>query len=128
MILVGRFTDWWAYLVAPIAAGALAVTLYDRGAARGPPSRLTACYAAPRSRYREPRQARGGRKELAMTPHEGDELPDWRHPAACRDRILSCSSPGHGRSRPAPGRAGQAGLRALLARVAVPGLRALPRP
>lgn len=30
MVLVGRFTDWWAYLVSPLAAGALAVTLYDR--------------------------------------------------------------------------------------------------
>lgn len=30
MILAGRFTDWWAYLVAPLAAGALAATLYDR--------------------------------------------------------------------------------------------------
>jgi MIP family channel proteins len=30
MILVGRFTDWWAYLTAPLVAGALAVTLYDR--------------------------------------------------------------------------------------------------
>jgi MIP family channel proteins len=30
MILVGRFTDWWAYLIAPLAAGALSVTLYDR--------------------------------------------------------------------------------------------------
>ena len=30
MILAGRFTDWWAYLIAPIIAAALAVTLYDR--------------------------------------------------------------------------------------------------
>ena len=30
MILVGRFTDWWAYLAAPVVAGVLAVTLYDR--------------------------------------------------------------------------------------------------
>jgi MIP family channel proteins len=30
MILVGRFTDWWAYLAAPVLAGTLAVTLYDR--------------------------------------------------------------------------------------------------
>jgi hypothetical protein len=30
MILAGRFTDWWAYLTAPLLAGAVAVTLYDR--------------------------------------------------------------------------------------------------
>jgi hypothetical protein len=25
MILTGRFTDWWAYLIAPVIGGALAV-------------------------------------------------------------------------------------------------------
>ena len=30
MILTGQFTDWWAYLTAPLAAGAIAVALYDR--------------------------------------------------------------------------------------------------
>jgi aquaporin Z/aquaporin NIP len=30
MILAGRFTDWWAYLTAPLIAGTLAVTLYDK--------------------------------------------------------------------------------------------------
>ena len=30
MILNGRFTDWWAYLVAPAVAGVLAVLVYDR--------------------------------------------------------------------------------------------------
>ncbi|HEX3957642.1 MAG TPA: aquaporin [Trebonia sp.] len=30
MILAGRFTDWWAYLVAPLIAGILAVIVYDR--------------------------------------------------------------------------------------------------
>jgi aquaporin Z/aquaporin NIP len=30
MILTGRFTDWWAYLTAPLIAGALAVALYDK--------------------------------------------------------------------------------------------------
>lgn len=30
MILNGRFTDWWAYLVAPIVGGALAVTAYEQ--------------------------------------------------------------------------------------------------
>jgi MIP family channel proteins len=30
MILTGRFTDWWAYLTAPLIGGTLAVTLYDR--------------------------------------------------------------------------------------------------
>jgi MIP family channel proteins len=30
MLLNGRFTDWWAYLTAPVFAGALAVLVYDR--------------------------------------------------------------------------------------------------
>jgi aquaporin Z/aquaporin NIP len=30
MILAGRFTDWWAYLAAPVIGGILAVVLYDR--------------------------------------------------------------------------------------------------
>jgi MIP family channel proteins len=30
MIVAGRFTDWWAYLAAPVVAGALAVSLYER--------------------------------------------------------------------------------------------------
>jgi len=30
MILNGRFTDWWAYLIAPVLAGILAVLVYDR--------------------------------------------------------------------------------------------------
>jgi MIP family channel proteins len=30
MILTGRFTGWWAYLTAPLAGGALAVTTYER--------------------------------------------------------------------------------------------------
>jgi MIP family channel proteins len=30
MILVGKFTDWWAYLIAPVVAGALAVLAYDQ--------------------------------------------------------------------------------------------------
>jgi len=30
MVLAGQFTDWWAYLTAPLAAGAIAVALYDR--------------------------------------------------------------------------------------------------
>jgi MIP family channel proteins len=29
MILTGRFTDWWAYLAAPVAAGVLAVLVYN---------------------------------------------------------------------------------------------------
>lgn len=42
MLLTGRFTDWWAYLVAPVIAGALAVTVYDRLLRAGePPSRET---------------------------------------------------------------------------------------
>jgi MIP family channel proteins len=35
MILAGRFTDWWAYLIAPLAAGVLAVLLYEQVLARG---------------------------------------------------------------------------------------------
>ncbi len=30
MILAGQFSDWWAYLVAPVAGGVMAVALYDR--------------------------------------------------------------------------------------------------
>jgi Major intrinsic protein len=30
MILAGQFSDWWAYLTAPLAGGVAAVTLYDR--------------------------------------------------------------------------------------------------
>ena len=30
MILAGQFTDWWAYLAAPLAGGVAAVALYDR--------------------------------------------------------------------------------------------------
>ncbi len=30
MILAGQFPDWWAYLAAPVASGAIAVALYDR--------------------------------------------------------------------------------------------------
>jgi aquaporin Z/aquaporin NIP len=30
MILAGQFTDWWAYLTAPLAGGVVAVALYDR--------------------------------------------------------------------------------------------------
>jgi MIP family channel proteins len=30
MILAGQFSDWWAYLAAPLAGGAIAVALYDR--------------------------------------------------------------------------------------------------
>ena len=30
MILAGQFADWWAYLVAPVAGGVVAVALYDR--------------------------------------------------------------------------------------------------
>jgi MIP family channel proteins len=29
MILAGQFTDWWAYLAAPVAGGVVAVALYD---------------------------------------------------------------------------------------------------
>jgi hypothetical protein len=30
MILAGKFTDWWAYLVAPVVGGIAAVAFYDR--------------------------------------------------------------------------------------------------
>jgi glycerol uptake facilitator-like aquaporin len=30
MILAGQFSDWWAYLVAPLAGGVAAVARYDR--------------------------------------------------------------------------------------------------
>jgi MIP family channel proteins len=30
MFLAGQFPDWWAYLTAPLAGGAVAVALYDR--------------------------------------------------------------------------------------------------
>ncbi len=30
MILAGQFSDWWAYLAAPVAGGVVAVALYDR--------------------------------------------------------------------------------------------------
>jgi MIP family channel proteins len=30
MILVGQFSDWWAYLAAPVAGGVAAVALYDK--------------------------------------------------------------------------------------------------
>jgi MIP family channel proteins len=30
MILAGQFPDWWAFLAAPLAGGAIAVALYDR--------------------------------------------------------------------------------------------------
>jgi glycerol uptake facilitator-like aquaporin len=29
MILNGRFTDWWAYLTAPVTGGVLAVATYE---------------------------------------------------------------------------------------------------
>jgi glycerol uptake facilitator-like aquaporin len=37
-LLVLVIADWWAYLVAPVIGGAVAVTLYDRflGAGRSP--------------------------------------------------------------------------------------------
>jgi len=30
MIVTGRFTDWWCYILGPLAGGAIAVTLYER--------------------------------------------------------------------------------------------------
>ena len=37
MILAGQFTDWWAYLTAPLAGGVAAVALYDRFLRAGSP-------------------------------------------------------------------------------------------
>jgi glycerol uptake facilitator-like aquaporin len=37
MILAGRFSDWWAYLAAPLAGGVVAVALYDRFLRAGRP-------------------------------------------------------------------------------------------
>ena len=30
MIVAGTFTDWWAYLIAPLVGGVIAATSYDR--------------------------------------------------------------------------------------------------
>jgi Transcription factor WhiB/Major intrinsic protein len=72
MILAGQFTDWWAYLTAPLAGGVAAVALYDR-------------FPAGRQHAR-----------LAITPADDDPVPapgrpedhypdpDWRQLAACR--------------------------------------------
>jgi aquaporin Z/aquaporin NIP len=38
MIVAGRFTDWWVYVIAPIVAGALAAGLYGRVLCGGIPS------------------------------------------------------------------------------------------
>jgi len=35
MIVAGKFTDWWAYVVAPLVGGTLATTTYDRVLRRG---------------------------------------------------------------------------------------------
>ena len=37
MILAGQFPDWWAYLTAPLAGGAVAVALYDKFLRAGHP-------------------------------------------------------------------------------------------
>jgi len=37
MILAAQFTDWWAYLAAPVAGGVVAVALYDRFLRGGSP-------------------------------------------------------------------------------------------
>jgi MIP family channel proteins len=41
MILNGRFTDWWAYLTAPVIGGALAVTTYEHLLRRGSTPKAT---------------------------------------------------------------------------------------
>jgi MIP family channel proteins len=35
MIVAGKFTDWWAYVTAPLIGGTLATTVYDRILRRG---------------------------------------------------------------------------------------------
>ncbi len=35
MIVAGKFTDWWAYLLAPVVGGAVAVALYEQFLRRG---------------------------------------------------------------------------------------------
>jgi glycerol uptake facilitator-like aquaporin len=35
MIVAGRMTDWWIYLLAPVVGGTLAATLYDEVLRRG---------------------------------------------------------------------------------------------
>ena len=35
MIVATKFTDWWVYIVAPVAGGVLAVAFYDRVLRRG---------------------------------------------------------------------------------------------
>jgi MIP family channel proteins len=37
MILAGKFTDWWAYLIAPVIGAGLAVLAYDRILRKGSP-------------------------------------------------------------------------------------------
>jgi aquaporin Z/aquaporin NIP len=37
MIVAGKFTDWWVYLIAPIVAGVLAAALYERVLRGGTP-------------------------------------------------------------------------------------------
>jgi hypothetical protein len=37
MIVAGKFTDWWSYLVGPLVGGAVAVLLYERLLSRGMP-------------------------------------------------------------------------------------------
>ncbi len=46
MILAGQFSDWWAYLAAPLAGGATAVALYDRFLRAGRTPRVAVTPAA----------------------------------------------------------------------------------
>jgi MIP family channel proteins len=38
MIVAGKFTDWWTYLVGPLAGGAVAIMLYEHLLGRGMPT------------------------------------------------------------------------------------------
>jgi glycerol uptake facilitator-like aquaporin len=51
MILAAQFSDWWAYLAAPLVGGAIAVALYDRVLRAGntPALARKAALSAPRA-------------------------------------------------------------------------------
>ena len=49
MILAGQFSDWWAYLMAPLVGGAVAVLLYDRVLRAGSAPALAAVTPRPAS-------------------------------------------------------------------------------
>ena len=72
MILAGQLSDWWAYLAAPLAGGAIAVALYDRFLRAG----NTPAY---RPRPQMTTSPRPLRDQTVTIPDR-----DWRQLAACR--------------------------------------------